>query len=153
MVDDLTSRIIGAAIEVHSVLGPGLLESAYEQCMAEEMKSRQLIFERQVPLPVVYKGCALDCGYRLDFVVNREVVLELKAIDKLLPIHEAQVLTYLRLGSWHVGLLINFNVPLLRDGLKRIVHNYTDTPPSSPSGRGVAVGTHDIPSRIYPRGS
>ena len=103
---ELTANIIGAAIEVHTALGPGLLESTYEECMAREMQLRELRFERQVPLPVAYKGVKLDCGYRLDFVVDRAVVLELKAVDALRPIHEAQLLTYLRLGGWTVGLLI-----------------------------------------------
>ena len=128
---ELTEKIIGAAIEVHKAVGPGLLESAYEQCLAREMDLRGLKFERQVALPVAYKGVRLDCGYRLDFVVENAVVLELKAVDALHPIHEAQVLTYLRLGGWTVGLLINFNVPFLRDGVKRIVFNYKDVSASS----------------------
>ena len=99
--------------------------------MAREMQLRELRFERQVPLPVAYKGVQLDCGYRLDFVVDRAVVLELKAVDALRPIHEAQLLTYLRLGGWTVGLLMNFNVPVLRDGIKRIVLNYQDPSASS----------------------
>lgn len=128
---ELTARIIGAAIEVHKTLGPGLLESAYEECLAHEMQLRGLGFKRQVPLPVAYKGVNLDCGYRLDFLVDNAVVLELKAVDALQPIHEAQVLTYLKLGGWTVGLLINFNVPVLRNGLKRIVLNYKEASASS----------------------
>jgi GxxExxY protein len=124
---DLTAKIIGAAIEVHKTLGPGLLESAYEECLAHEMQLRSLDFKRQVPLPVAYKCVNLDCGYRLDFLVHNAVVLELKAIDALQPIHEARVLTYLKLGGWTVGLLINFNVPILRNGIKRIVLNYEET--------------------------
>lgn len=123
---EITEKIIGAAIEVHRTIGPGLLESAYEECLAHEMRIRGLNFERQVPLPVVYKGVTLDCGYRLDFRVEKAVVLELKALDALQPIHEAQLLTYLRLGGWTVGLSINFNVPVLRDGIKRVVLNYKD---------------------------
>jgi GxxExxY protein len=123
---ELTENIIGAAIEVHKTIGPGLLESAYEQCLDHEMRLRGLNFDRQVPLPVFYKGLKLDCGYRLDFLVKKAVVLELKAIDALQPIHEAQVLTYLKLGGWTVGLLINFNVPVLVNGVKRVVLNYKD---------------------------
>jgi GxxExxY protein len=128
---ELTEKIIGAAIEVHKTIGPGLLESAYEECLAHEMRIRGLNFERQVPLPVVYKGVTLDCGYRLDFLVERAVVVELKAVESLQPIHEAQVLTYLKLGGWTVGLVINFNVPVLRDGIKRVVLNYKDVSASS----------------------
>lgn len=132
---EITEKIIGAAIEVHKTIGPGLLESAYEECLGYEMGLRGLDFERQVPLPVAYKGVTLDCGYRLDFLVEKAVVLELKAIDALQPIHEAQVLTYLKLGGWTLGLLINFNVPLLRDGIKRVVLNYKDVSASSASLR------------------
>jgi GxxExxY protein len=127
----LTSRIIGAAIEVHQALGPGLLESAYEECLAYEMQVRGLTFMRQVSLPVAYKGVNLDCAYRLDFLVENSVVLELKAIEALLPIHTAQVLTYLKLGGWTIGLLLNFNVPILRNGIKRLVLNYNES--SAPS--------------------
>ena len=128
---ELTARIIGAAIEVHQALGPGLLESAYEECLAHEMKLRGLSFMRQVPLPVAYKGVILDCAYRLDFLVAETVVLELKAVDALLPIHTAQVLTYLKLGGWTLGLLLNFNVPILRNGIRRVVLNYNES--SAPS--------------------
>lgn len=121
MINDLTKVIIGAAIEVHRALGPGLLESAYEECLCEELKLRGIPFERQKPLPVTYKGRQLDCGYRLDLVVDNAVVVELKAIETFVLIHDAQLLTYLRLGGWKVGLLINFNVPILRDGLRRKV--------------------------------
>jgi len=118
---DLTEVVIGAAIEVHRALGPGLLESAYEECMCHELTLRSMQFERQVPLPVHYKGVRLDCGYRMDIVVASVLVLELKCVEKILPIHEAQLLTYLRLARKRVGLLLNFNVPVLRDGIKRIV--------------------------------
>ncbi len=120
-INQLTREIIGAAIEVHSALGPGLLESAYEECMCRELSLRTIPFQRQVPLPLEYKGVRLDCGYQLDLLVAELVVVELKSVEALMPIHEAQLLTYLKLGGWNVGLLINFNVPLLRDGLKRIV--------------------------------
>lgn len=120
-INDLSSAIIGAAIQVHRALGPGLLESAYEQCLAHELSLRNLSFERQKGIPVHYKGTRLDCGYRLDFLVNHMIVVEVKAIDTLLPIHQAQLLSYLKLGGWKLGLLINFHVPLLREGIKRVV--------------------------------
>jgi GxxExxY protein len=123
IVKGLTEKIIGAAIEVHKVLGPGLLESAYEECLAHEMSFANIVFERQLLLPVTYKSIQLDCGYRLDFLVEKTVVLELKAVEDLQPIHEAQLLTYLKLGGWPIGLLINFNLPVLKNGIKRLVHN------------------------------
>ena len=119
--DPLTGKVIGAAIEVHRGLGPGLLESAYEECLCHELNLAGLGFQRQVPLPVVYKGVRLDCGYRLDVVVEGQVVVELKTVERLMPIHEAQLLTYLRLAQIHTGLLLNFNIPVLRDGIKRMV--------------------------------
>jgi GxxExxY protein len=122
-MDGLTEKIIGAAIEVHKVLGPGLLESAYELCLAHELSIANISFERQVPLPVTYKSLPVDCGYRLDFLVEKTVVLELKAVEVLQPIHHAQMLTYLKLGGWPIGLLINFNVSVLKKGIKRLVHN------------------------------
>ena len=122
-MDELTGRIIGAAIEVHKMLGPGLLESTYEVCLAHELFLARISFARQMPLPVTYKSLQLDCGYRLDFLVEKSVVLEIKAMEGLQPIHEAQLLTYLKLGGWPIGLLINFNVPVLKKGIKRMVHN------------------------------
>jgi len=116
-----TEQIIGAAIEVHRALGPGLLESAYEECLCHELNLRKIPFERQKPLPVEYKGVKLDCGYRLDLLVDNSVVVELKAVETIEPIHEAQLLTYLKLGGWRLGLLINFNVPVLKDGIRRRV--------------------------------
>ena len=118
-LNKLTERVIGAAIEVHREIGPGLLESAYEECLCRELDLREIPFERQLPLPVEYKGVTLDCGYRLDLLVAKTVVVEIKAVSALEQIHEAQLLTYLRLGGWKLGLLINFNVPLLKDGIKR----------------------------------
>ena len=126
-----TEKIIGAAIEVHRAIGPGLLESAYEECLACEMKIRGLKYQRQAPLSVVYKNVNLDCGYRLDFLVEKAIVLELKAVESLQPIHQAQMLTYLKLGGWTVGLVINFNVPVLKTGIKRVVLNYNDFSASS----------------------
>ena len=121
MVNELTKKIIGAAIEVHRTLGPGLLEWAYEECLCRELTVRGVPFARQVALPVEFKGLRLDCGYRLDLLVEKKVVVEIKAVESLLPIHEAQLLTYLKLGGWKVGLLINFNVPILMDGIRRRV--------------------------------
>ena len=119
-INKITGEIIGAAIEVHRTLGPGLLESAYEKCLCRELEIREVVFERQKELPIQYKGAKLDCGYRLDIVVANTVILELKACEKLEPIHEAQLLTYLKLTGLKVGLLINFNVPVLTNGIKRI---------------------------------
>ncbi|MGB7586731.1 MAG: GxxExxY protein [Terriglobales bacterium] len=116
-----TEAIIGAAIEVHRELGPGLLESAYEECFCHELHLRSLNFQRQVELPVFYKGLKLDCGYRLDVMVENAVVIELKAIEQILPIHHAQLITYLRLTGKKVGLLINFNVAILKNGIVRRV--------------------------------
>lgn len=130
-INDLSSSIIGSAIEVHRALGPGLLESAYEQCLARELVLRNIPFQQQKSLPVHYKGTQLDCGYRLDFLVAEMIVVEVKAIDVLLPIHQAQLLSYLKLGGWKLGLLINFHVPLLRDGIHRVVLGLEE-PPKSP---------------------
>jgi len=121
ILEDLTQEIIGAAIEVHRELGTGLLESACEECLCHELHLRGLSFERQVTLPVQYKGLKLDCGYRLDIVVENAVILELKSVEKVLPVHEAQLLTYLKLTGKRVGLIINFNVPVLKDGVVRKV--------------------------------
>ncbi len=118
--NDGTKEVIAAVLEVHRLLGPGLLESAYEECLCYEFELRGMIYERQRPLPVIYKGKKLDCGYRLDVVVQNNILLELKSVEKLLPIHEAQLLTYLRLSGIRTGLLINFNSPLVKDGIKRI---------------------------------
>lgn len=124
--NEITEAIIKAAIEVHKALGPGLLESAYEECVAYELELQHIPFERQIPLPIFYKGRQLDCGYRLDLLVAKIVVVEIKAIEAIQPIHEAQLLTYLKLGGWKVGLLINFNVPLLKHGIKRIVLDFKE---------------------------
>jgi len=118
--EDGTSQIIAASIEVHRVLGPGLLESAYEECLCHEFELRGINYERQKLLPVQYKGKTLDCGYRLDIFVQGQIILELKCVEKLLPIHEAQLLTYLRLSGVKTGLLINFTTSLLKDGIKRM---------------------------------
>ena len=115
----ITKEIIGAAIEVHKALGPGLLESAYEECLCHELSLRRVAFGRQMPLPVEYKGVKLDCGYRLDLLVEGAVVVEIKAVEAIHAIHEAQLLTYLKLGGWKLGLLINFNVSVLKEGIRR----------------------------------
>ena len=119
--DALSNRVIGCALEVHRTLGPGLLESSYEQCLAHELSLAKIGFELQHPLPIDHKGILLDCGYRVDLLIEDTLILELKAVDALLPIHEAQLLTYLRLSGKRIGILINFNVELLKRGIKRMV--------------------------------
>ena len=121
-INKTTEAVIGAAIEVHRHLGPGLLESAYEECLCEELLLRKIPFKRQIVLPVTYKSKKLDIGYRVDLLVNDEVVVELKTVESILPIHEAQTLTYMRLGGWTVGLILNFNVTILKNGIKRLVY-------------------------------
>jgi GxxExxY protein len=121
-----SEKVIGACIEIHRHLGPGLLESAYEECLCHELSLAGVKFERQKTLPVSYKSVKLDCGYRLDVVLEGSLIVELKTVDQLLPIHEAQLLTYLKLSGISLGLLINFNVPTLKQGLKRIVNNFPD---------------------------
>ena len=120
-INELTYELIGAAIEVHRTLGPGLLESSYRECLCRELSLRNIEFKRERGLPVRYKGIQLECGYRLDVLVADLVVIEIKAVEKLAPIHEAQLLTDLRLGGWNVGLLINFNEIVLKDGIRRRV--------------------------------
>jgi GxxExxY protein len=119
---DLTEKVIGAAIEVHKTIGPGLLESAYEECLCHELHIREIAFQRQVPLPVEYRGIHLDCGYRLDLVVEDALILELKSVEHVLPVHEAQLLTYLKMTGRRVGLILNFHVAtLVRGGIVRKV--------------------------------
>jgi len=127
--DEVTEPVIGAAIRIHRALGPGLLESAYEECLCYELSKAGLRFERQKPQPVIYENVKLDCGYKLDLVVEDLVIVELKCVEKVLPIHEAQLLTYLKLSGLQIGLLMNFHVPVLRDGLKRVVLNYDPSAP------------------------
>jgi GxxExxY protein len=124
--NQLTEKIIGCAIEVHKALGPGLLESAYEECFCYELNQQGLSFNRQVPLPVFYKGIKLDCGYRIDVLVNDLIFVELKTVEKLLQIHDAQLLTYLKLYRRPIGLLMNFNVPALKSGIKRLVNQFQE---------------------------
>ena len=125
-MNQLSSNIIGAAIEVHKTLGPGLLESAYEECLCHELGIQGLLFEKQKPLSIDYKGKKLDCGYRLDIVVEKAVIIELKSCEKIEPIHKAQLLTYLKLSEFNLGLILNFNVPLMRDGIVRIVNELSE---------------------------
>lgn len=122
-INQLSNKIIGAAIEVHKTLGPGLLESAYEKCLCYELKLHGISFVNQVSLPVVYKGKQLDCRYQMDPVVENTIILELKSCEKIEPIHQAQLLTYLKLSGLNLGLLLNFNVPVMRDGIRRIVNH------------------------------
>jgi GxxExxY protein len=124
--NQLTEKIIGCGIEVHKALGPGLLESAYEECFCYELAQNGISFSRQVPLPVEYKGIKLDCGYRIAVLVHDLVIVELKTVEKMLTIHEAQLLTYLKLYRRPLGLLMNFNVPVLKDGIKRLVNQFQD---------------------------
>jgi len=121
-LNEISGQVIGAAIAVHRELGPGLLESAYEACLAYELRQRGISIEQQVAQPVFYKGLQLECGYRLDLLVENQVIVELKAVQALLPIHEAQLLTYLKLRKLRLGLLINFNVPILKNGIKRLLN-------------------------------
>lgn len=122
--NELTEKIIGCAIKVHTALGPGLLESAYEECLAFELSEARIAFERQVALPLVYRGIKLDCGYRMDIVAEDLIIVELKTVERFAPIHQAQMLSYLKLRDLKLGLLINFHVPVLRDGLRRVVNNF-----------------------------
>ena len=119
--DPLSDRVIGLAIDVHKTLGPGLLESVYEECLCRELEIAGLSFQRQLSVPVTYKGSQLESGFRADIVVEKDLLLEIKAVEKLMPVHEAQVLTYLRFGGFSTGLPVNFNSKLLKDGLKRFV--------------------------------
>ena len=129
-IDRITKAIIGCAIDIHRALGPGLLESAYEACLVFDLAAKGFKVEQQKPLPVIYKGVKLDCGYRMDLVVDGEVVIELKSVDGLMPIHKAQLLSYLKLSKCMAGLLINFNVKILKDGIQRIVNKLPESPRS-----------------------
>jgi len=125
-MDKLTEKVIGIAIAMHRTLGPGLLESAYEQCLAYDLSKAGIQFKRQVELPVRYKEVNIDCGYRVDFFIEDMLIVELKAVAAITPVHQAQILTYLRLSGCKVGLLINFNVKVLKDGIRRLVLDYKD---------------------------
>jgi len=124
--NQLTSKIIGAAIEVHKTLGPGLLESTHEECLSHELDQLHIQYDRQKSLPVKYKGQSLNCGYKLDLLVEGKVILELKSVESIAPIHKAQLLTYLKLSNLKLGLLLNFNTSIMKDGIVRIVNNFKD---------------------------
>ena len=126
-LNQISEAVIGGAIEVHRELGPGLLESSYEACLVYELSNRGLEIQTQVELPVIYKNQRIECGYRIDMLINGQIILEIKAVSQLEPIHQAQLLTYLRLTGCQLGLLINFNVRVLKDGIKRLVHNFQET--------------------------
>jgi GxxExxY protein len=121
-INEISGQVVDSAVRVHTALGPGLLESAYEACMAHELRKRGFLVEQQLPLPVHYDGITIDLGYRVDLLVHGRVVVELKAVSKIQPIHSAQLLSYLKLGGYKVGLLINFHVPALKHGIRRLVH-------------------------------
>jgi len=123
-INEITDKIIGCAIKVHTELGPGLLESAYQECLFYELKSAGLYKEKEKPLPLIYKEVSLECGYRIDLLVEKKVVVELKSVETLTDVHMAQILTYLKLSNNKIGLLINFNVYRLKDGLKRLINKY-----------------------------
>jgi GxxExxY protein len=149
---DLSHAIIGAAIEIHRTLGPGLLEAVYEECLAREFTLRAILFERQKPIPLVYKDLKLECGYRLDFLVSGRIVVEIKSIEAIAPIHESVMLTYLRLSGSPLGLLINFNVPILKDGIRRYVWQYeekdnAETQSSAETRRDNQHPIHSEPSK------
>jgi GxxExxY protein len=124
--NEITEIVIGCAIEVHRALGPGLLESVYEQCLCYELAQRGLAFQRQVELPIVYKSVNLACGYRLDLIAENLIIVEIKAVEQILKVHEAQLLSYLRLYRKSVGLLINFHIPVLKNGIRRIANNFQE---------------------------
>jgi GxxExxY protein len=147
----LTDQIIGCAIEVHRHLGPGLLESVYEECLCYELSQIGLRFERQVHLPVTYKGIKLECGHKLDLVVEDSVVVELKSVEDLTPVHQAQLLTYLKTSNKKVGLLINFNVQLLKNGLKRVVNRYEGPAVTQITSAVSALETISASQRLSPR--
>ena len=126
-LNKVTEAIISVAVDVHRALGPGLLESAYEACMVYDLAKAGLKVEQQKPLPIVYRGIKLECAYRLDLMIDNEVIVEIKSVEKLLPIHQAQLLSYLKLSECKVGLLINFNVKMLKNDIKRVVNNFPDT--------------------------
>jgi GxxExxY protein len=147
--NQLTEQIIGAAIEVHRNTGPGLMESVYEECLCYELSRLGLAFQRQLRLPISYKGIKLDCGYKMDLLVEDSIVLELKTVDQLLPIHSAQLLTYLKLSGKKVGLLLNFNEPILTKGLKRLVNHFTE-PSVAPVTSAPSAGQPGEDAKIPP---
>jgi GxxExxY protein len=128
VLESLTERVIGLAIDVHRELGPGLLESVYETCLGLELNQAGIAFRRQTPIPVTYRGLRLNTGFRADFLICDDLIVEIKAVDRLLPTHEAQLLTYLRMSGCQVGLLLNFNAVRLKDGLRRLVRSQRAEP-------------------------
>ena len=126
-LNKVAEKIIGVAMDVHRALGPGLLESAYEACMAFDLSQKGLMVEQQKPIPIMYRDVKLECGYRLDLVIEKSVIVELKAVEKIMPIHKAQLLSYLKLSGCKIGLLINFNTEILKDGIKRVVNKFPDS--------------------------
>lgn len=126
-IEELARQVVDSAFQVHQELGPGLLESSYEACLTHELQSRNFTVEAQKPQPVIYRGLKIEAGYRLDLIVENQIIIELKAVDLLRPIHHAQLLTYLKLTNLTLGFLINFNVPLLKDGLRRVVRNHPNS--------------------------
>ncbi|HEW79320.1 MAG TPA: GxxExxY protein [Phycisphaerales bacterium] len=147
-LDQITDSIIGAAIEVHRALGPGLLESTYEACLTFELVEHGLKIEQQKPLPVIYRQVKLNCGYRIDVLVEESVIVEIKVVDHLAPIHKAQLLSYLRLSGCKVGLLINFNVKVLKDGIVRVVNNFPDSQRAQRSQRQISTLPAVLPQVI-----
>lgn len=126
-INEITEEVIGGAIEVHRTLGPGLLENAYEECLCRELSLRKIPFQRQYPLPLKYKEVQLNCGYRVDLVIAGSIIVEIKAVERVLAVHEAQIISYLKLGGWKVGLLLNFNVSVLRSGIRRFVSDFDES--------------------------
>ena len=149
--NEITDRVIGAAIEVHRHLGPGLLESAYDECLCYELSNSGLRFARQVPVPIVYKGLRLQSALKLDLLVEDAVIVELKTVEDLLPIHKAQLLTYLKASNKRVGLLINFNVPILKNGLKRMVNHHLEISREPETSAPSALSRVDFSRRSSPR--
>jgi GxxExxY protein len=148
--NDLTDKLIGAAIEVHRHLGPGLLEAVYEECLCYELSQAGLKFQRQVHLPIAYKGIKFESAYKMDLVVEDAIIVEIKAIEEMLPVHSAQLLTYLKSANKRVGLLINFNVPILKNGLKRIVNHYAGPRPRPNVSAPSAFDSLNLPSSPRP---
>ncbi|MGH9740890.1 MAG: GxxExxY protein [Candidatus Acidiferrum sp.] len=145
---ELTHAVIGAAIDIHRILGPGLLEAVYEECLAKEFSLRGISYERQKPIPLVYKDLKLECGYRLDFLVSKRVVVEIKSIDAIAPIHETVMLTYLRLTQAPLGLLINFNVPVRKVGIRRYVWHYKEKEEDNAEAQSAAESRGEVSMNI-----
>lgn len=141
---DASEQVIGACIEVHRHLGPGLLESAYHECLRYELRLRGLKYVSEIQVPVAYKGISLDCGYRLDFLIEDSIILEIKAVERLLPVHQAQVVTYLKLTGVNTGLLVNFNVALIKQGLRRLTRKKNPSLPAFPASCSISDGCDEL---------